>query len=259
MFSVIVCFVVIVGIFVYKCFRHSETGRKFRAKRLGEAGERSVAFKLGKTIPGEQYVLNNFMFRDKEGNSHQIDHILINRSAIWVVETKNYSGRIYGDEDRKEWTQVLAYGHKKERFYNPVRQNWTHIYQLAEYLDLDRRLFRNVVVFAGDADIRYVASANVYTIEKLRTIRKTETGISLPVELMESVYARLFAGEDAPFVDLESHVQSIQEREIQLSEGICPRCGKNLVLRHGESGDFYGCSGFPKCKFTTSVKNVRLR
>ena len=258
MFSVIVCFVVIVGIFVYKCFRHSETGRKFRAKRLGEDGERSVAFKLGKTIPGEQYVLNNFMFRDKEGHSHQIDHILINRSAIWVVETKNYSGRIYGDEDRKEWTQVLAYGHKKERFYNPVRQNWTHIYQLAECLDLDRRLFRNVVVFAGDADIRHVSSANVYTIEKLRTIKKLETGISLPVELMESVYARLVAREDTSLVDLESHVQSIQERKIQLSEGICPRCGKNLVLRHGKNGDFYGCSGFPKCDFTTSEKNVKL-
>jgi len=32
---------------------------------------------------------------------------------------------------------------------------------------------------------------------------------------------------------------------------VCPRCDGKLVLRHGRGGKaFYGCSNYPKCKFT---------
>ncbi len=33
-------------------------------------------------------------------------------------------------------------------------------------------------------------------------------------------------------------------------DGMCPRCGRNLVRRNGRRGAFWGCSGFPKCRFT---------
>lgn len=35
---------------------------------------------------------------------------------------------------------------------------------------------------------------------------------------------------------------------------ICPKCGGNLVERTGEYGKFYGCSNYPKCKYTK--KNI---
>lgn len=31
---------------------------------------------------------------------------------------------------------------------------------------------------------------------------------------------------------------------------LCPRCGKPILLRNGKNGKFWGCSGFPKCRFT---------
>ena len=34
---------------------------------------------------------------------------------------------------------------------------------------------------------------------------------------------------------------------------ICPYCGNRLVLRKGSHGEFYGCSEFPRCRFTKSV------
>jgi DNA topoisomerase I len=34
----------------------------------------------------------------------------------------------------------------------------------------------------------------------------------------------------------------------------CPKCGKDLVVRRGRRGEFLGCSGYPKCKFTTDFK-----
>ncbi|MDR0778247.1 MAG: topoisomerase DNA-binding C4 zinc finger domain-containing protein [Methanomassiliicoccaceae archaeon] len=34
---------------------------------------------------------------------------------------------------------------------------------------------------------------------------------------------------------------------------MCPRCGKMLVLRNGKNGQFYGCSGYPNCRFTKNI------
>ena len=34
----------------------------------------------------------------------------------------------------------------------------------------------------------------------------------------------------------------------------CKRCGRPKVLRKGPKGEFYGCSSFPKCRYTMSVK-----
>ena len=30
----------------------------------------------------------------------------------------------------------------------------------------------------------------------------------------------------------------------------CPKCGKDLLVRRGRLGEFLGCSGYPKCRFT---------
>ena len=35
--------------------------------------------------------------------------------------------------------------------------------------------------------------------------------------------------------------------------GLCPQCGKPLVKRSGKHGEFIGCSGFPKCRFTKNI------
>lgn len=33
----------------------------------------------------------------------------------------------------------------------------------------------------------------------------------------------------------------------------CPKCGKNLAIKHGRNGKFIGCTGFPACDFTKSI------
>jgi len=45
----------------------------------------------------------------------------------------------------------------------------------------------------------------------------------------------------------------IESSLIELESLLCPKCGAKLVLRHGKNGEFYGCSNFPKCKFTMNV------
>ncbi|MFA6867316.1 MAG: nuclease-related domain-containing protein [Clostridia bacterium] len=84
----------------------------FTPKGKGFLGELKVKIIIGKTKSGKKFIINNYMVVD-EGKSSQIDHILINENGVFIIETKNYSGRIYGDYRQLEWTQVLAYGKAK--------------------------------------------------------------------------------------------------------------------------------------------------
>ncbi|MHC5529078.1 topoisomerase DNA-binding C4 zinc finger domain-containing protein [Priestia megaterium] len=56
---------------------------------------------------------------------------------------------------------------------------------------------------------------------------------------------------------MEFKTQEKKREVATLSENIskvCPKCGKSLVERKGEYGVFYGCKGFPKCRYTESIK-----
>lgn len=86
-----------------------------------------------------------------EGTS-QIDHLIISEYGIFVIETKNMAGWIYGSEHDQKWMQVL-YRYKK-RFPNPIRQNYSHVCAISELLDVPREKIFPIVVFAGDATFK---------------------------------------------------------------------------------------------------------
>ena len=62
----------------------------------------------------------------ENGKTAQIDLIMINNYGIYIIESKNISGTIYGSEDDKYWTIVYANGQKNITYYNPVLQNKVH-------------------------------------------------------------------------------------------------------------------------------------
>ncbi len=226
--------------------------RSSRAQLKGKAGEYKVSHVLGGNIDGVQYVINDLLFRDKTGHSCQIDHIFINRHGIWVIETKNYAGMIYGDENRREWLQVLAYGKRKNKFYNPIKQNATHIFHLRGQLGI-KYGFHNIVVFSNEANLSHVTAKNIYTFRNIGRIRNTETDIVLSSDEIKSYYEKLLLLQQQNEVTLTEHVDDIRKRKADIALGICPRCGKQLVVRQGKNGKFYGCSGYPNCKFTKKL------
>lgn len=220
----------------------------------GDFGERKVAYILGDTIPGQQYVINDMLFDTKNGNSCQIDHIYINTNGIWVIETKNYSGRIYGNLDDEEWIQVLAYGQKKHKFYNPVKQNSTHIRKLSEYLGINN-IFHNIICFSNNADLSCLSVTNIFVIGNIGSIKTLQTGIELNYEQMEFYYNRLLELKNSSRISKEEHISRIIQSKIKIENGICPRCGGRLILRNGKYGNFYGCSNYPKCNFKKNIDN----
>ena len=212
----------------------------------GMVGELVVKIILGKTKEGEKYVINNLMLVDN-GKSSQIDHILINQNGVFVIETKNYSGRIYGNENQQEWTQVLSYGRIKNKLYNPIKQNATHIFRLKKLLPQETYI-SSVVVFVQN-NTKYIQAQGVLNLMQLAEYIRANNGHTLTLNEMSNVYDLLLKAKTECAVTNEEHIAKIQLMKENIQNNICPRCGGNLVERNGKYGKFYGCENYPKCKF----------
>jgi hypothetical protein len=89
----------------------------------------------------------------------QIDHIFVSKYGIFVVETKNYKGWIFGSEKQAQWTQKLY--KKSYRFQNPLRQNYKHQKALQALLDIPLDKIHSVIAFMGEATFKTPMPKNV--------------------------------------------------------------------------------------------------
>jgi hypothetical protein len=94
-----------------------------------------------------------------DGGTTQIDHVIVSRFGVFVVETKNLRGWIFGKEGDAYWTQKL-YRHS-EKFQNPLRQNYKHTKTLSEILEIPDDKIRSIVVFTGDSTFKTEMPENV--------------------------------------------------------------------------------------------------
>ncbi|QOD12176.1 NERD domain-containing protein [Psychrobacter sp. 28M-43] len=97
--------------------------------------------------------LNGITLPRGSGGSTQIDHIIVSVYGIFVIETKNYKGWIYGSENQRQWTQVFQNG-SKFKFQNPLRQNYLHIKTLADLLGLELSYFHSMIAFIGECELK---------------------------------------------------------------------------------------------------------
>ena len=102
--------------------------------RLGEY----LTFKYLKIFEkqGAKFLFNVYVPKE-DGETSEIDVLMLCSKGVFVFESKNYSGWIFGSEDKKNWCQTLPQGKgksNKEYFYNPVMQNRSHIKHLKALL-----------------------------------------------------------------------------------------------------------------------------
>lgn len=129
------------------------------AHNKGEQGEAMLRQHTDPSLAGKGYHALHDLLIPLYESTTQIDHLYVSRYGIFVVETKNYAGWIYGDAEQKQWTQVLY--QQKYRFYNPLKQNETHIKALAYLLKLPMETFHSIVVFVGEAEFKTALPDNV--------------------------------------------------------------------------------------------------
>lgn len=102
-------------------------------KLRGAQGERKISYDLSNLDPNQYFIIQDLMIPSQgQSKNTQIDHVVVSNYGIFCIETKAYKGWIFGDANQDSWTQVI-YQHK-ERFYNPLRQNYAHMKALEALL-----------------------------------------------------------------------------------------------------------------------------
>lgn len=217
------------------------------AEEIGKKGERLV-YSLISRIEEPHYILNDLCFERKGGGSTQIDHVYINKRGIWVIETKNYKGKIYGKPHGERWTQSLLYGKETHTFYNPLKQNETHIGVLRSYLGKDAPL-RSVVVFVN-GDISAIDHPFVVKACDIDKILLTGDACLSSVE-MQAYALKLQKIQEEHGISDEEHIENVEALQDEIENYVCPRCHKKLVVRtRKDGGHFWGCPSYPDCDYT---------
>ena len=141
----------------------TETASEKESVSIGREGEAVIASILEEIPSKHKKLIHDIVLKNHAEKTTQIDHILINEAGIFVIETKNYKGVIYGTKEGLHWYQYL--NRKKFNFYNPIRQNEIHIRRLKEILG-DEYPYHSIVVFVKN-DLKKVNFANVIHAEDL--------------------------------------------------------------------------------------------
>ena len=223
----------------------------------GLIGEALVKAAARFRLPPETYrPIHNVTLPTPDGST-QIDHIFVSRFGIFVVETKNMRGWIFGDEHQAQWTQKIY--RKSFRFQNPLRQNYKHVKALENILGVPSAAIHSVVVFAGSAKIKTTLPKNVISGGGYTTYIKSFQEVVLSEAEVQEVFTKIQDGRLAPTREThKKHVSQLKTRSDPKAHRKCPKCGNSMVLRTSKRGknagsQFWGCSGYPKCRVVQEV------
>ena len=225
----------------------------FKSRWLkGVFGEFLVNRLLSK-LPESDYTLIKDVTLPTSDGTTQVDHIVVSKYGIFVVETKNMKGWIFGSARQKQWTQKI-YRHSS-KFQNPLHQNYKHIKALETLLGCSEEHLHSVIVFIGDSTFKTELPPNVtYARGCIRYIEQFND-----VLFSDKDYARLTESinriklKRGVITDLKhrKHVKAVVTSKASSNQ--CPRCNSEMVLRETKRGEntgkqFWGCSTFPKCR-----------
>lgn len=254
----------------------------------GKYGERLTEgeLKLVQLLGRKGKILHNIYLPKENGETSEVDVIFITQKGIFVFESKNYSGWIFGDEKSRNWTVMLP-NKQKNQFYNPILQNRTHIKWMSNFVGVGVPLY-SIIVFSNRCELKKITvfSEDVKVIKRERTYatvreiweRRPDV---LSDDQIEDLYSKLKELTKVDKTVKQAHVQNIEKKyktapvslpqtspyngmaistpiQANVNTMICPKCGSKMVLRTAQKGQnagrqFYGCSAFPKCRYIVNI------
>lgn len=250
---------------------------------VGKYGEYLIYKKLRnfETDLGAKFLFNVYIPKEN-GDTTEIDVIMICSKGIFVFESKNYSGWIFGNESQRNWTQVLPKGRgrsNKEKFFNPIMQNRGHIKHLKSLVGEDIPM-RSIIAFSERCTLKEitvtstdVSVINRYSVAQVVTTLFNQYPNALDTEKVDSIYNILYPFSQVDELAKQQHIQNIKnnitpqpvvtvapatpeiisetvaeetEPTITPSEETpilkCPKCNGELVLRTAKRGENKGNS-----------------
>lgn len=182
----------------------------------GLYGEFLIFMELEK-YPGPKKILSNIYLNKAEGTT-EVDLIMINKYGIYVIESKNYSGTIYGSDKNKRWAQYLQ--GKKFNFFNPVWQNSAHITALLELFNIpDLAIMNSFIVFSNRSTLKKIeiTKSEVKILQRkdlLRTLKKEEETKSVVLSATEinQIYLQLRRYSLADKQRKQDHINYVRQK-----------------------------------------------
>lgn len=190
----------------------TRAARISRAFRYQNVSEELVSRVLRREFsPPDYHLMNHVTLQMKDGTT-QVDHILVSRFGVFVIETKHYKGWIFANAKHKTWTQVLY--RLKFKFQNPILQNKRHVRAVQDLLDfLPAGAVRSVVVFTGTAEFRTEIPRGVFRVSGLIDFLSNQSNEVVSLNRVQFCVGRLETARLAisDETDVE-HIESLERR-----------------------------------------------
>ncbi|WP_340106136.1 nuclease-related domain-containing protein [Rhodohalobacter sp. 8-1] len=125
----------------------------------GWLGEKKTALRMWIFLNNKTYKRFHNIILPSPNGTTQIDHLIVTPFGIFIIETKNKKGWIFGSAHRSTWTQSI-YGNNYT-FQNPLKQTYRQTKILAGFLDIEESAIHSVVYFAGDCTFKTKLPSNI--------------------------------------------------------------------------------------------------
>ena len=250
----------------------------FNKGRLGEF----YTYKYLKSVAGYKRYLFNLYVPKSNGETTELDVVLLHESGIYVFESKNYSGWIFGTESQQYWTQTLPTGRgrsQKNQFYNPILQNKGHLKWLQAFIADQTLPFYSYIVFSDRCTLKNVTltSGKHYVVNRYDLFSAVQqniakAGMQLSSDKINELFEKLYPLTQIKEAEKIIHIKNIQHRmqnnfsqnisvataTPKVEKNICPRCGGQLVMRIASKEKrrekrFLGCSNYPRCRYIENL------
>lgn len=167
---------------------------------------------------GSKFLFNIYVPK-KEEETTEIDVLMISSKGLFVFESKNYSGWIFGSDNQKYWYQTLSSGRRrshKEKFYNPVFQNNTHVKYLKSLIGNELPIY-SIITFSDRCTLMNVniKNSNVNVINRyqvynlISSIYNNNPDDILSADQINEIYNKLYPYTQVDDITKQKHIDNI--------------------------------------------------
>ena len=213
-------------------------------------------------------ILHDVLIDGAENATSQIDLLLVDSQGIYVVEVKNYpDAMICGDGKKNQWYYYR--GGKRFEIYSPLQQNRQHIRYLKRMLaeKTEVPFFCVVVMLCKDFKVQNTnenpSCPDTFICNSMPALQRGRKYLEQyhpkvlneqeKQEIWQYIKEHQYSGKSARVEHKVQLVAQQNQREESKRKSCCPYCNAPLVIRQGKYGSFYGCSNYPKCRYTQKI------
>lgn len=183
--------------------------------------ERRIVNILTRNLSHNDYfIFNNIILPSIINVTTQIDHIVISRFGIFVIESKDTRAWIFGSATSDQWTCTYPPHGKKFKMSNPLRQNYGHVQVLKQLMPFAEEHFYNIVVFTNDAQFKTDRIEGVvYENELADFILKQDKTKLSPQRLLMAIGKLSYLCQTTEFT-LEDHIKHLEQKQAKIKTAV---------------------------------------